>query len=217
MPTSRRPTRISMTVIALQIAVLTAACASDPDKPGGGGGGHVDNYACNIDSAGYCIFTGTAHNLDTTKTNEGFEQVKDKDGSAVKPMGKPIQDGFVLAATTAEVSDANELGYVKVFKVMAPIRDALMYTIASVDSARWATLTKSLTDNGIKTASKNLTSSNPMEVEYGTDDIYALARKPDGADIHHKVMKYLEEAELALKCKWLTIDLTNPEGVDPCK
>lgn len=196
-------------------ALLVAGC------PGGPGG--PDSYACEINSAGHCVFTGSPHALDTSKTREGFEQVQDALGNPVRPQGKPIQDGYVLAATTSRVTDADQLAYVKVFKVMAPIRDALMYHLAHTDAATWKALTRTLTENGVKTQSRNLDQeggcggpADPREVEYSTGDILALAQDPGGEDIHHPVMRYLEEAELALKCLWLTMDLTNPEGVDPC-
>jgi len=203
--------------LALAALGYATACGGDPPAGGGGGAGaHVDNYACEIDADGYCIFTGTPHAVDLAALAEDGSQVVDGDGVRVAPQGKPIQDGYGLAATEAAVTDADELGYVRVFRALAPIRDALMYDIAGVDAARWAELAAVLRDNGIKTESENLDSDRPPDRAYGIDDIYARARDPQGADIHHSVMKFLEESELELKCLWLTLDLTNPEGVDPC-
>lgn len=162
-----RPSLPVQAALAPLILLLAAGC------PGGPGG--RDNYTCVINSAGHCLFTGSPHALDTSATREGFEQVQDANGAAVKPMGKPIQDGYVLGVTSWHVTDPDELAYVKVFKVMAPVRDAMMYDIAALDSARWRALTRTLTDNGVKTESKNLETgggcggpSNPREMEYST-------------------------------------------------
>lgn len=182
----------------------------------GGLGGHVDNYACNINNQGYCIFTGTPHNLDPSATTFGFEVIVDADGTIINPQGKPFQDGYTLTSALEQITDPDYLAYVEVFKIMAPIRDALMYDIDALDEETWATVSRPLKENGIKLESKHLDSTDRRAWEYGIDDIYHLAKSPNDKDIHHEVMKFLEESELALKCQWLTIDLTNPEGINPC-
>lgn len=203
------------TLITIALVALVSACGemAPPMPPPGG---HVDTYACEISADGYCIFTGSPHRLDLDATRTGPERVLDIDGAAVRPGGRPFQDGYTLAAADAPVVDDDALAYVEVFKVMAPIRDALMYDIATTSPGDWAELTTTLRDAGIKLHSEALDSPIPPERSYGIDDVYALARSPEGADIHHPVMKFLEEAELALKCQWLEMSLVNPEGHDPC-
>jgi len=203
------------TLTTLGLAALLSACGqmSPPTPPGGGPGG---TYACEISDDGYCVFTGSPHGLSLDDTTPGQEQVLDIDGAAVRPGGRPFQDGYTLAAADASVTDNDALAYVEVFKVMAPIRDALMYDIATTSPEAWAELTTTLRDAGIKLESDALDSPIPPERSYGIDDVYALARSPEGADIHHPIMKFLEESELALKCRWLEMSLVNPEGHDPC-
>lgn len=188
--------------------------SNKPSPPSGNSTGHVDNFACNINSAGFCIFTGSPHSIDTSIQPA---MVTDQDGKQVKVQGKPFQDGYKLTRTEMEITDSNEKGYIEVFKIMAPIRDALMYNIETLQEAGFTTLTSELTKLNIKTESQNLDSKIPKDKIYGTNDIFNLAKKPNGKDIHHEVMKYLEEAELELKCHKTTSDLTNPEGIDPCK
>ena len=43
--------------------LIIVSCDGRDKKPDHGQNGRPeDNYACNINSAGYCIFTGTPHN-----------------------------------------------------------------------------------------------------------------------------------------------------------
>jgi len=202
------------TFSALGLVALLSACGEMPSPPPAGG--QVDTYACEISDEGYCVFTGSPHRLDPDATSLGRQHVVDIDGAAVRPGGRPFQDGYTLAATDEAVIDNDALAYVEVFKVMAPIRDALMYDIAHTRPEAWAELTTTLRDAGIKLESEALDSPIPPKRSYGIDDVYALARNPEGADIHHPVMKFLEESELELKCQWMEMSLVNPEGHDPC-
>ncbi|MCS5701035.1 MAG: HNH endonuclease family protein, partial [Acidobacteria bacterium] len=64
----------------------------------GGNGGHssggnaervrpADRYACNIDSLGYCIFTGTPHQ---TGLDPGTEDIIDRDGNFLFPVDEAV-------------------------------------------------------------------------------------------------------------------------------
>ena len=58
---------------------------------------------------------------------------------------------------------------------------------------------------------------------YGRQGIFDLCKNPKGKDIHHDVMKFLEESGLYLLCHLTSDDFaqmltdTHPEGHSPCK
>lgn len=174
---------------------------------------HQAEFNCDINEEGFCIFDGSPHDIDL-----GIENgiIVDARGNRVFSQGKPFQDGYTLIPTEEVIINDSESGYIRVFRTMAPVRDALMYDIAALSSATWDNLTIELRTLGIKTESKNLDSDNPRDMVYGIDDIYTLAKNPAGQIIHHPVMRFLEEAELEIKCLWTQTNLTNPEGIDPC-
>ena len=65
--------------------------------------------------------------------------------------------------------------------------------------------------------------ATPRDNYYGRQGIFDLAKNPKGKDIHHDVMKFLEEAGLYLLCHVTSNDFgqmlrdTHPEGHDPCE
>ena len=88
-------------------ALTFASCDGKGRKPEHNQNGRPeDNYSCNINSAGYCIFTGTPHN---TGLKEGTDNITnrngailfdineaaaaDSSGEVLKATGKPAQDG----------------------------------------------------------------------------------------------------------------------------
>ena len=58
---------------------------------------------------------------------------------------------------------------------------------------------------------------------YGTLGIFDLAKNPNGKDIHHEVMKFLEESSIYLLCHVTSEEFnqmlkdSHPERHDPCK
>ncbi len=85
-------------------------------------------------------------------------------------------------------------------------REAWTDGIAALDEADWHTMTQVLTLNDIRTVQD--LSGTPPEHVYSTDGIYELLQ--DGENFH-PMMKFLEEAELELKC--LALDATkSPVG-----
>jgi len=154
------------------------------------------------------------HELDPATVSYGFNQVLNEAGAAQAPQGKPLQEGWTLAKTANEITDHNSREYARVAAWMMPIRDALMCDIATLEKTEWLALTEVLTINGIKT-SQDL-SGTPMEQTYSSDGIYDHL-KESGPDTH-PMLKYLEEAELELKClAFEGFDFTNPEGDDHCQ
>jgi hypothetical protein len=227
-------------------STTTAPQATTPPTTTGGNGGQssgegagkdrpTDRYACNIDSLGYCIFTGTPHQ---TGLDPETEDIVDRDGNflftaneavavnaqgeALQARGTPAFDGDDLQRSSQDGLSEDEKAFQRVMAIMFPIRNALMYDIAAVTQTEWNLLVGELERREIKetTFTSGLT---PKDNYYGRQGIFDLAKNSGGRDIHHDVMKFLEEAGLYLLCAVTTNDFgdmlkeTHPEGHDPCR
>jgi len=202
-----------------------------PDK----GGRIEDRYACVIGPNGYCIFTGRPHE---TGLKQGTDEVLDRDGNylysmneavaasssgeILKATGRPAFNGDDLIESSQDGMTGDEKAFHKVMAIMFPIRNALMYDIATVTQPEWDELVKDLAKRAIKetTYTDGVT---PRDNYYGRQGVFGLAKNPEGKDIHHEVMRFLEEAGLYLLCH-VTSDEFNhilkdmhPEGHDPCE
>ncbi len=212
----------------------TGGTGGQASVEGAGKGRPTDRYACNIDSLGYCIFTGVPHQ---TGLDPGTEDVVDRDGNflfavneavavnaqgeALQARGTPAFDGDDLQRSSQDGLSEDEKAFQRVMAIMFPIRNALMYDIAAVTQIEWDFLVGELGRREIKetTFTSGLT---PKDNYYGRQGIFDLAKDPGRKDIHHDVMKFLEEAGLYLLCHVTTDDFgdmlkeTHPEGHDPC-
>ena len=225
--------------LGISESALTEALGRPSAKTGvggNGGGGRVeDRYACVIGPNGYCIFTGRPHE---TGLKQGIDEVLDRNGNFLFPMNKAVaasSSGEVLKATGRPAFDGDDLiessqdgmtddekAFHRVMAIMFPIRNALMYDIADISQATWDELISELKIRGIK--DKTFTDgATPRDNYYGRQVIFELTKNPNGKDIHHDVMKFLEEAGLYLLCHVTSDDFsqmlkdTHPEGHDPCK
>ena len=202
-----------------------------PDK----GGRIEDRYACEIGPNGYCIFTGRPHE---TGLKQGTDEVLDRDGNflyfvneavaasssgeMLKATGRPAFDGDDLIESSQDGMTGDEKAFHKVMAIMFPIRNALMYDIAIVTQSEWDELVKDLAKRTIKetTYTDGVT---PRDNYYGRQGVFGLAKNPEGKDIHHEVMRFLEEAGLYLLCHVTSDEFnqilkdTHPEGHDPCE
>tara|TARA_B100000508_G_C11435872_1_gene265982 strand:- start:260 stop:1258 length:999 start_codon:yes stop_codon:yes gene_type:complete len=202
-----------------------------PDK----GGRVEDKYACVIGPNGYCIFTGRPHE---TGLKQGTDEVLDRDGNflysmneavaasssgeILKARGRPAFDGDDLIESSQDGMTGDEKAFHKVMAIMFPIRNALMYDIATVTQSEWDELVKDLAKRAIKetTYTDGVT---PRDNYYGRQGVFGLAKNPEGKDIHHEVMRFLEEAGLYLLCHVTSDEFnqilkdTHPEGHDPCE
>ena len=202
-----------------------------PDK----GGRIEDRYACVIGPNGYCIFTGRPHE---TGLKQGTDEVLDRDGNflysvneavaasssgeILKATGRPAFDGDDLIESSQDGMTGDEKAFHKVMAIMFPIRNALMYDIATVTQSKWDELVKGLAKRAIKetTYTDGVT---PRDNYYGRQGVFGLAKNPEGKDIHHEVMRFLEEAGLYLLCHVTSDEFnqilkdTHPEGHDPCE
>jgi hypothetical protein len=202
-----------------------------PDK----GGRVEDRYACVIGPNGYCIFTGRPHE---TGLKQGTDEILDRDGNflysvneavaasssgeILKATGRPAFDGDDLIESSQDGMTGDEKAFHKVMAIMFPIRNALMYDIATVTQSEWDELVKDLAKRAIKetTYTDGVT---PRDNYYGRQGVFGLAKNPEGKDIHHEVMRFLEEAGLYLLCHVTSDEFnqilkhTHPEGHDPCE
>ena len=90
-----------------------------------------DKYACNINTAGYCIFTGPPHNTglksgtnNIVNTNGNFlfyineAAAADSSGEVLKATGKPAQDGDDMIKSSQDGLTNDEKSFDKVMAIM---------------------------------------------------------------------------------------------------
>ena len=94
----------------------------------------------------------------------------------------------------------DEKAFHRVMAIMFPIRNALMYDIADTNVTKWNELVEELNINGIKDNTYT-GGPTPKDNYYSRQDIFDLAKNPNGRDIHHDVMKFLEESGIYLLCQ----------------
>ena len=69
---------------------------------------------------------GGEHKMDKSKVSYGYNLVVDRNGTILRPGGRPLGGGekLIIAKTYQEDKDVRE--YARVFTFMAPIRDAIL-------------------------------------------------------------------------------------------
>ena len=203
--------------------------------PPDGAGKPIDKYACDIDLYGYCIFSGIPHE---NGLNPGTDNIVNRNGKilfrlneavavnslgkTLKPTGKPASDGDNLIEASQDAMTNDEKAFHKVMAVMFPIRNALMYDIADLQKDQWDKLVSEISARRIKEKSYT-DGATPRDNYYGIQGIFDLAKNPGNKDIHHEVMRFLEETGLHLLCHVTSDEFVqmlknnHPEGHDPCK
>lgn len=124
--------------------------------------------------------------------------VIDRHGVRVPPRHDPFEDGFTLLETNDELSEL-EAAYVEAFKIMAPIRDVLMYLPESVSREEWAELTRVLDELEIGRISIMLGSVQDWILS--NEDALAYAQLYLGQGSIQPLAAYLYDSERALKCR----------------
>ena len=159
------------------------------------------------------VENGGEHKMDKSQVFYGYNLVVDKNGTILRPSGKPFGDGEKLILTKTYQEDKNMREYVRIFTFMAPIRDAILYRFKQTTKKQWLELTAVLKINDIKTVDSTDTSpSRILSIEQVYDYV------ADHPTESSPVMRFLEEAELELKCLALVnFDFTNPSGQNHCK
>ena len=135
------------------------------------------------------------HKLNKTKVSYGYNQVVDRKGQVLRPGGRPLQGGERLVLIKEYQKDVNVREYARVFTYMAPIRDALLYNFNNTTKKEWLELAQILKINKIKiTPAQGIGPRTILSIEQVYD--YIKRRPREGSP----VMRFLEEAELELKC-----------------
>lgn len=216
------------------LIAATLVFSSCGPPAGGPGGGPPDNYDCIINEAGFCIFTGSPH---PNGLKPGSNEIIDRDGTLLFSLeealavnaneevltarGTPAFDGDKLIQGSQDGLSEDEQAFHWVMAVMYPIRNALMYDIEGLSQDHWNALTEELALRAIKETTFT-DGATPKDNYYGRQGIFDHAKAPGGKDIHHDVMKFLEESGLYLLCHVTSTDFavmlqeTHPEGHDPC-
>ena len=195
----------------------------------------MDKYSCQINDQGFCVFTGKPHQ-NGLKTNS--DEIADRNGKflfsvdnaiAVNSLGEileargtPASDGDYMIESSQNGMTKDEKSFHKVMAIMFPIRNALMYDIENIAFSDWKDLVLELKKRKIKDSTYT-GGPTPRDNYYGREGIFELAKNPVGRDIHHDVMKFLEESGIQLLCHVTSEEFNNmlrdshPEGHDPCK
>ncbi len=159
------------------------------------------------------IEEGGEHNLDQSLISYGYNLIVDKDGNILTPSGAPLQGGEQLMLTEQYQDDHNMREYARIYTIMAPIRDTILYHFEETTKEQWLAITEILTINNIKILdAPEINGRSILSTEQVYD--YIASGVAEGSP----VMRYLEEAGLELKClAFKDFDFTNPEGGNHCQ
>lgn len=159
------------------------------------------------------IKEGGEHRLEMDVVSYGYNLVVDKNGKVIKPTGAPLQGGEQLILTDEYQDEHNLREYASIYTIMAPIRDTILYHFEETTRGEWLTLTDILENNKIKIESASEINGHSI---FSSEQVYDYIA--DGQAEGSPVMRYLEEAELELKClAFKEFDFTNPEGINHCE
>jgi len=158
------------------------------------------------------IKEGGKHQLDVSLVSYGNNLVVDESGNVLSPQVAPLQGGEQLVYTEDYQNENNMREYARIFTIIAPVRDAILYHFEEITREEWLEVTAILTINGIKTTdAAEINGRSILSTEQVFD--YVASGMAEGSP----VMRYLEEAELELKClAFQDFDFTNPEGKNHC-
>jgi len=159
------------------------------------------------------VEAGGEHNLEESMVSYGYNLVVDRNGNVLTPSGVPLQGGEQLILTTEYQEDHNMREYARIYSLMAPIRDTILYHFEETSKDEWLALTEVLTINNLKTTDAAAIDSRSILSTKQVYD-YVASGPTDGSP----VMRFLEEADLELKClAFVDFDFTNPEGSNHCE
>ena len=195
----------------------------------------TDTYACAINSLGHCIFTGAPHQ---TGLQPGTDNIIDREGTILffaneaiasnatgerlKPSGRPAFDGDQIIQSIEQNISNDEKAFHRTMAIMFPVRNALMYDIEKTTQNDWNLLVAELALRDIKNFTY-IDGPTPRDNYYSRQGIFDLAKQPDRRDIHHDIMKFLEESGLYLLCHVTSdefneqLQASHPEGHNPCQ
>ena len=215
--------------------VPTTTVQSDSSKTTKPNKKPADRYSCNINDQGFCIFTGQPHQnylkprSSTVVNIEGLELFSIEEAVAVNSQGEtltargaPAFDGDQMSQKAQAVLSEDEKAFHRVMATMFGIRNQLMYKVENLNKEKWDMYVEPLEEREIKETTFT-DGATPRDNYYGRDGIFELAKNSNGRDIHHDVMKFLEESGLYLLCHVTSQEFnqmladTHPERHDPCE
>lgn len=158
------------------------------------------------------IEEGGEHKLDQRVISYGYNLVVDKSGKVLAPAGTPLQGGEQLILADDYQDDHNIREFARVYTIMTPIRDTILYHFEETARDEWLAAANILTINNIKTVAASEINERSILSSAQVYDYIA-----NGGAEGSPVIRFLEEAELELKClAFKDFDFTNPEGEDHC-
>ncbi len=159
------------------------------------------------------IEEGNEHKLDENGISYGYNKIVDENGNVLQPRAIPLMGGEQLILTEDYQDDENMREYARIYTIMAPIRDTVLYHFEETTRDKWLETTAILTMNNIKTEdAAEISGRSILSTEQVYD--YIASRQAEGSP----VVRYLEEAGLELKClAFKDFDFTNPEGGNHCE
>ena len=159
------------------------------------------------------IREGGEHKVDESVVSYGYNLVVDEDGNVLTPRGTPLQGGERLILTEDYQDDHNVREYARIYTIVAPIRDTILYRFEETTREEWLAITEILTINNLKTEdAAEINGRSILSTRQVYD--YIASGNAEGSP----VMRYLEEAGLELKClAFKEFDFTNPEGGNHCE
>jgi hypothetical protein len=152
------------------------------------------------------------HLIDSSHISYGYNLVVDADGATLRPSAVPLEGGERLVVTAEYQDDHNTREYARIVSYMALIRDSILYGFEDLTLEEWLEVTEVLALNGIKTEDAAVVDGRAVLSTRQVWD-YVASGDAEGSPI----ARYLEEAELELKClAFVDFDFTNPEGANHC-
>lgn len=169
-----------------------------------------DNLCKFVDS-GSAPWTLVEHNVDRSGADYR-RQVVDANNNPGRLTPRPWTNGDDLVTSNTAVED-DLWTYALLFELAAPLRNKIMYhpefffnTNDQSALQNWNLYTKVFADCRVKEHDETFKQGWREMIAYGTDGIYGRSTDPNGEDIHHNVLQYLEEGVIDLVC--ITTDLS---------
>lgn len=153
----------------------------------------------------------TIHDVGPDPNSAGpdfYRGVESYTGDMLSVSPKPWVNGDKLACSSDPVTGDKWNGFAHIFELMAPLRDMMMYDPGALDADTWAKYTRALTDCNQKTVNYDREGGTP----YSTSQVYEYVKDPQGKDIHHPVLQYMEEGSIDLVCISSELDMTHCDG-----
>lgn len=156
---------------------------------------------------------GAEHKLNADLISYGYNLVADRNGTILSPRAVPLAGGEQLILTDEYQEDHNTREYARIYTIMAPIRDTILYHFEETTREEWLAITEILTINNIKTIDAAVVNGRSILSTPQVYD-YIASGEAEGSPI----VRYLEEAGLELSClAFKDFDFTNPEGGNHCQ